>query len=101
MKTIKIQILAVLAMVVAFSSCKKDFLDLKPYDALPLDDALNNLAAIDPRRSQVVELRYFGGLSVEETSEVLNVSSGTVMRDWSAARAWLYRALSNEKANRS
>ena len=69
-------------------------------ELVALDDALNNLAAIDPRRSQVVELRYFGGLSVEETAEVLNVSSGTVMRDWSAARAWLYRALSNEKANR-
>jgi len=59
------------------------------------------LAAIDPRRSQIVELRYFGGLSVEETAEVLNVSPATVMRDWSAARAWLYRSMGNGKKDRS
>ena len=54
-----------------------------------LDDALKALAAIDPRQSQVVELRFFGGLSVEETSEVLKVSPETVIRDWKLAKAWL------------
>jgi RNA polymerase sigma factor (TIGR02999 family) len=59
-----------------------------------LDDALNTLAAMDPRRAQVVELRYFGGLSVEETGRVLNISAQSVMRDWKLARAWLARELS-------
>jgi RNA polymerase sigma factor (TIGR02999 family) len=54
-----------------------------------LDEALDELAAVDPRRAQVVEMRYFGGLSVEETAAVLGVSGDTVMRDWSLARAWL------------
>ncbi|MGO8795709.1 MAG: sigma-70 family RNA polymerase sigma factor [Candidatus Sulfotelmatobacter sp.] len=58
-----------------------------------LDDALHALAQIDPRKVQVVELRFFGGLSVEETAEVLKVSPVTVMRDWSTAKAWLYREL--------
>jgi RNA polymerase sigma factor (TIGR02999 family) len=58
-----------------------------------LDDALNALAALDPRKSQVVELRFFGGLSVEETSEVLKVSAETVMRDWRLAKVWLRREL--------
>jgi RNA polymerase sigma factor (TIGR02999 family) len=58
-----------------------------------LDDALNALSQIDPRRAQVIELRFFGGLSVEETAEVLNVSPQTVMRDWRLARAWLAREL--------
>ena len=70
-------------------------------ELVALDDALTDLAAIDPRRSQVVELRYFGGLTVEETAEVLNVSPVTVMRDWTAARAWLYRAVSNGKSRSS
>jgi RNA polymerase sigma factor (TIGR02999 family) len=68
-------------------------------DLVALDDALNNLAAIDPRRSQVVELRYFGGLSVEETAEVLQVSPVTIMRDWSTAKAWLHLAI-NKAATR-
>jgi RNA polymerase sigma-70 factor (ECF subfamily) len=59
-----------------------------------LDDAMQALARIDSRKSQVVELRFFGGLSVEETAEVLKVSPVTVMRDWSTARAWLYREMS-------
>ena len=59
-----------------------------------LDEAMQALAHIDPRKAQVVELRFFGGLSVEETAEVLNVSPVTVMRDWSTARAWLYREMS-------
>jgi RNA polymerase sigma-70 factor, ECF subfamily len=58
-----------------------------------LDDALQALAGIDPRKAQVVELRFFGGLSVEETAEVLKVSPVTVMRDWSTARIWLYREM--------
>src|SRR5262245_37424595 len=58
-----------------------------------LDDALNALAAVDPRKSRVVELRFFGGLSVEETAEVLRVSPETVMRDWKLAKAWLRREL--------
>lgn len=58
-----------------------------------LDDAMQALARIDPRKAHVVELRFFGGLSVEETAEVLKVSPVTVMRDWSTARAWLYREM--------
>jgi RNA polymerase sigma-70 factor (ECF subfamily) len=58
-----------------------------------LDDAMNELARIDARKVQVVEMRFFGGLSVEETAEVLKVSPVTVMRDWSTAKAWLYREL--------
>ena len=59
-----------------------------------LDDALKTLAAIDPRQSEIVELRFFGGMSIEETAEVLKVSPTTVQREWRAAKAWLYRALS-------
>jgi RNA polymerase sigma factor (TIGR02999 family) len=59
-----------------------------------LDDAMQALSLIDPRKAQVVELRFFGGLSVEETAEILKVSAVTVMRDWSTARAWLYREMS-------
>ena len=58
-----------------------------------LDDALEDLTRIDPRRTKVIELRFFGGLSVEETAEVLQVSPQTVMRDWRLARAWLAREL--------
>jgi RNA polymerase sigma factor (TIGR02999 family) len=65
-------------------------------DLVALDDALTALAAIDKRKSEVVELRFFGGLSVEETAEVLKVSPDTVMRDWRLAKAWLLRELSNE-----
>jgi RNA polymerase sigma-70 factor (ECF subfamily) len=64
-----------------------------------LDDAMQALARIDPRKAQVVELRFFGGLSVEETAEVLKVSAVTVMRDWSTARAWLYREMSGGVAD--
>jgi len=59
-----------------------------------LDDALTTLAQTDPRRAQVVELRYFGGLTVEETGHVLKISPQSVMRDWKLARAWLARELS-------
>ena len=60
-------------------------------DLMALDDAMNALARLDARKAQVVEMRFFGGLSVEETAEVLGVSPITVMRDWSTAKAWLYR----------
>src|SRR5262245_53527707 len=66
-------------------------------DFVALDDALKSLAEIDPRKSRLVELRFFGGLSVEETAEVLNISPRTVMREWSLARNWLYRELSKGK----
>jgi RNA polymerase sigma factor (TIGR02999 family) len=65
----------------------------QPYDLMTLDEALDALAAIDPRRSKVVELRFFGGLDVKETAVVLDVSPDTVMRDWKLARAWLRREL--------
>jgi len=64
-------------------------------DVVALDDALKTLAEIDPRQSQIVELRFFGGLSIEETAEVLAVSPGTVMRDWTLAKAWLRRAVTS------
>lgn len=65
----------------------------RPTDLAALDDAMNALARLDPRKVQVVEMRFFGGLSVQETAEVLKVSAVTVMRDWSTAKAWLYREL--------
>lgn len=68
-------------------------------DVVALDDTLKALAAIDPRRSRVVELRFFGGLSVEEAAEVLRVSPETVMHDWKLAKAWLLRELSVDKGN--
>ena len=70
-------------------------------DLVALDDALKRLAELDPRKAEVVEMRFFGGLSVEETAEVLKVSAVTVMRDWSTARAWLYRELAGGKSNES
>ncbi len=65
----------------------------KSSDLLALDDALQNLAAIGPRQSQIVELRYFGGLTVEETAQVLGISTATVERQWRAARAWLHKEM--------
>ena len=62
-------------------------------DVVALNDALAELAKIDPRPSQVVELRFFGGYSVEETAETLGVSVRTVINDWNAARAWLHHEL--------
>ena len=62
-------------------------------ELIALDDALNLLAEIDVRKCLLVELRYFGGLSVEETAEVMQLSPRTVLREWQAARAWLYREL--------
>jgi RNA polymerase sigma-70 factor (ECF subfamily) len=65
-------------------------------DVLALNDALEELAAIDPRQSRIVELRYFGGLTIEQTAEVLEVCAATVKNEWSLARAWLYRRLARK-----
>ena len=65
-----------------------------PTNLLALDEALNALAELEPRKSRVVELRFFGGLSVEETAEVLRVSQETVLRDWRLAKSWLLREMS-------
>ena len=66
-------------------------------ELLALDEALEKLAAQDPRKSQIVELRYFGGLTAEETAEFLKLSLRTVEREWTMAKAWLYRALSGDE----
>jgi RNA polymerase sigma factor (TIGR02999 family) len=68
-------------------------------ELIRLDEALNTLAEMDPRRSQVVEMRYFGGLNNEEIAGVLNISENTVTRDWNMARAWLYQQLTGSGAN--
>jgi RNA polymerase sigma-70 factor (ECF subfamily) len=70
-------------------------------DLVALDDALQALARFDSRKARVVELRFFGGLNVDETAEVLKVSPITVMRDWSTARAWLYREMKGESPDGS
>ena len=68
-------------------------------EMIRLDEALKSLAEMDPRRSRVVELRYFGGLSNEEIAGVLHVSANTVTRDWNMARAWLYQQLTGSASN--
>ena len=68
-------------------------------ELIQLDEALKSLAEMDPRRSQVVELRYFGGLNNEEIAGVLHISENTVTRDWNMARAWLYQQLTGSGAN--
>jgi RNA polymerase sigma factor (TIGR02999 family) len=65
-------------------------------ELIALDEALDELAKLDERKGRVVELRYFGGLSLEETAEVLDISLMTVRRDWRAAKAWLYRRMSDK-----
>jgi RNA polymerase sigma factor (TIGR02999 family) len=65
----------------------------KTTDLVALDDALNSLAQLDPRKSKIVELRFFGGLSMEETGAVLQLSARTIAREWNVAQAWLYREL--------
>jgi len=62
-------------------------------EIVAVDDALNELEELDPRKSQIVELRFFGGLSIEETAAVLKLSPGTIMREWTLAKAWLHRAI--------
>jgi RNA polymerase sigma factor (TIGR02999 family) len=74
-------------------------LDVSPEqdaDLVALDEALTSLAELDPRKSQIVELRYFGGLSVEETAEVLQIAPITVHREWNKAKLWLHRELTRE-----
>jgi RNA polymerase sigma factor (TIGR02999 family) len=68
-------------------------------DLVALDEALIGLARIDPRKAQIVEMRFFGGLTVEEIGEVLKVSAGTIKRDWRAAKAWLYGELRREQGD--
>lgn len=68
--------------------------DQREVDLIALDDALTNLAALDEQQSRIVELRYFGGLTVEEVAEVLKLSPATIKREWSMAKAWLHRELS-------
>ena len=70
--------------------------DERSAEVIALDEALNNLVTIDERKGKVVELRFFGGLSIEETAELLGVSPGTVMRDWTLAKAWLRRAMTTK-----
>lgn len=70
-------------------------------ELLALDEVLERLALQDPRKSQIVELRYFGGLTVEETAEFLKISPRTVEREWTMAKAWLYRALREEEPDES
>jgi RNA polymerase sigma factor (TIGR02999 family) len=67
-------------------------------DLVALDDALEGLAKVDPEQSRLVELRYFGGLTIDETAEVMQTSAATVSREWSSARAWLFRELSRGSA---
>jgi RNA polymerase sigma factor (TIGR02999 family) len=62
-------------------------------DAIALDDALTSLEQLDPRKGRLVELRFYGGLTVEETAEVMGTSAGTVKREWQFAKAWLYRRM--------
>ncbi|MGC0772546.1 MAG: sigma-70 family RNA polymerase sigma factor [Candidatus Acidiferrum sp.] len=71
----------------------------KGLDILALDDSLNRLAQINPQQSQIVELRFFSGLSIEDTSEVLGVSPATVKRSWTTARAWLFREMNRSNAS--
>lgn len=66
-------------------------------DVVALDEALKSLAVFDLRKSQIVELRFFGGLSIEEAAVVLAISAGTVMRDWTLAKAWLRREMNATK----
>lgn len=67
--------------------------DQRAEDLLALDEALNTLAAIDPRKSQIIELRFFGGLSIEETAEAMKISPITITREWRSAKAWLRRQM--------
>jgi RNA polymerase sigma factor (TIGR02999 family) len=69
-------------------------LKTRSVDLVALDDALKGLAKLDPRQSRIVELRFFGGLSIEETSAVLGISPATVKRDWTTAKVWLHREMS-------
>lgn len=73
------------------------FTEQRAAEFVALDDALATLASVDPRRSEIVELRFFGGLTIDETAEVLKISGPTVQREWRAARAWLSRFMINRE----
>lgn len=73
--------------------------DERSAEVVALDETLERLAEFDPRKGQIVELRFFGGLSIEETAEVLAVSPGTVMRDWTLAKAWLRREMTTDASD--
>jgi RNA polymerase sigma factor (TIGR02999 family) len=75
--------------------------DDRDLDLVALDDALEGLAKIDPRQSRLVELRFFAGLTVEETAEVMQMSPATVKREWTAAKAWLFREIRRQSADAS
>lgn len=74
-----------------------DLSDERATDLIALDDALQQLAEIDPQKSRIVELRFFGGLSIEETAEVLGIGTATVIRQWRMAKAWLYGEVKSEQ----
>ena len=75
----------------------RDFFPAKSREQVELDDALHSLEELGPQQARIVELRFFGGLTVEETAEVLGISPRTVKREWSVARAWLQSELSGKK----
>ena len=76
----------------------RDIVGHKDLDLITLDDALEGLARLDPQQSSIVQFRFFAGLSIEETAEVLCISPATVKRDWITAKAWLYREISGRKS---
>ena len=88
------------AQQVTLSEAGEIALAYEPIDLLDLDQALEDLAAVDARKSSIAVMKFFGGLSLEEMGEVLEVSPRTVERDWQAARAWLFRKLSPDTADR-
>jgi RNA polymerase sigma factor (sigma-70 family) len=69
----------------------------RPIDLIALDDALNDLARLDPQQIRIVELRFFGGLSIEETAEVMGMAPATVKRHWTTARLWLHREITRDR----
>ena len=71
------------------------FFEKRELDLMALDEALNDLAVLDPQQTQIVELRFFGGLTIEEVSDVLGISPATTKREWDAAKLWLRRQLSS------
>jgi len=77
------------------------FFEKRELDLIALNEALNDLATLDSQQAQIVEMRFFAGMSVEETAEALNVSAITVKRDWSTAKAWLYREIGKEVSSRT
>jgi RNA polymerase sigma factor (TIGR02999 family) len=86
-------------MTVAFDEASDSAVPKTNLDLIALDDAMNQLAALDPRQCKVVELRFFGGLSIEETAEAVEVSPATAKREWATARLWLRRAMNTGKAS--